>query len=98
MLAREAPHAPRAPIWRPSTGHAAPLNGLGGGVVEVAPAPVLPGLGGLHHRVLVLVEVGRGVAACGGVTAADVPALQALTESDPHGALAQAVDALRLLP
>ena len=33
----------------------------GRGVVHVAPAPVLAGLGGLHHRMLVLVEVRGGV-------------------------------------
>src|SRR5262245_2152078 len=59
----------------------------GRGVVHVAPAPVLPGLGGLHDRVGGVVEVRGGVLADRGVAAGDVPALQALPQGDPLQAL-----------
>ena len=61
-----------------------------GRVVHVAPAPVLAGLGGLHHRVGGLVEVLGGVLADRGVAAGDVAALEALAQRDPLEPLVEA--------
>ena len=66
-----------------STSPAGRLNESGGEVVDVAPAPVLAGLGGLHDGVRGVVEVGGGVAARRGVAAADVAAVEALAQRDP---------------
>src|SRR4051812_20438360 len=67
-----------------------------GRVVHVAPAPVLAGLGRLHHRVLGLVEVSRRVAPRRGVAAAEVAAAEALPQGHPRRTLAQTVTTLRV--
>src|SRR5947209_3684819 len=52
-------------------------------LVDVAPAPVLPRLGGFHDRVAGRVEVLRGMPVPGGVTTTDVAADQAEPQMHP---------------
>src|SRR5205085_3342802 len=59
------------------------LHGVELDLVDVAPAPVLPRLGGLHDWVAARVEVLRGVLVAGGVATADVAARQAEPEVHP---------------
>src|SRR6266480_2427564 len=67
--------------------------------VDVAPAPVLAGLGGADDRMAALIRVRRRVLVRGRVAAADLPALHAHPEVHPAAADLQALlaafDALR---
>src|SRR5438552_18200058 len=59
------------------------LQGIEFYFVDVAPAPVLTRLGGLHDGVAARVEVFRRVLVLGGVATADVAARQAEPEMHP---------------
>src|ERR1700722_11538835 len=60
-------------------------------LIEVAPAPVLARLEGLHYRVADRIRVGAGMTKWRGVAAADMPARQAQPQVDPGGADPQAL-------
>src|ERR1700722_1713220 len=60
-------------------------------LIEVAPAPVLARLEGLHHRVPDRKHVGAGVTKWRGFAAADMPAHQAQPQMDPWEADPQAL-------
>jgi hypothetical protein len=59
--------------------------------VDVAPAPGFAGFEGFHDGVLGLMEVFGGVFVLGGITAADVAALEAQAQVDPSVAHFQAL-------
>src|SRR3984957_5819756 len=71
---------------RRTVGVAASPEGSDIRLIEVAPAPVLARLEGLHHRVADRIRVGAGMTKWRGVAAADMPARQAQPQMDPGGA------------
>src|SRR4051812_49600999 len=59
------------------------LHGIELDLIDVAPAPILPRLGGFHDGMSSRVEVFRRVLVLGGIAATDVAARQAEPEMHP---------------